>query len=304
MSGSFKSGSAFGPAGKWMKKQMKSVKTPTFDKTQAEKSQLDTIRRGTFDIDTSLGSMGTRINPDGTVSRVYGESAADQQRQGLIEQGLGGLAGTPEMAQQAFYDQQTRLLQPQMSQQTENLEEQLINQGLTPGSQQYDQRLKALRDQQAGTMSDISNKALFAGQQFQGGQIGNIGALANQRDILQLAGLSGTTGASDLYTQQFNADTAKAQAKQAKRDANMQMVGQAVGSAAGAFSDKRLKENLVKVGKLNNGLDVYVGNYKEETGLDTTPQLFLIAQEVQEVNPEAVIQDGEFLKVIYNKAVK
>ena len=73
---------------------------------------------------------------------------------------------------------------------------------------------------------------------------------------------------------------------------------------SGLFSDKCLKENLKPVGKLNNGLKVYVGNYKKETGLDTTPQLFLLAQEVKEKHPEAVGKKFGALTVNYKKATK
>lgn len=71
--------------------------------------------------------------------------------------------------------------------------------------------------------------------------------------------------------------------------------------AALAMSDRRLKENIKPVGKLDNGLTVYVFNYKG----DKTPQIGLIAQEVQKVKPEAVAEgDDGFLRVNYALAVK
>jgi hypothetical protein len=85
---------------------------------------------------------------------------------------------------------------------------------------------------------------------------------------------------------------------------NLLGAGATIGAAALMASDKRLKENLKPVGKLDNGLKVYVGNYKEETGLDTTPQLFLLAQEVEKKNPDAVVEKGCYLAVNYKKAVE
>jgi len=73
------------------------------------------------------------------------------------------------------------------------------------------------------------------------------------------------------------------------------------GQAMTMMSDKRLKENIKAVGKLDNGLTVYVFNYKGQT----VPQLGLIAQEVQEVRPEAVYENANgFLSVDYREAVK
>lgn len=52
-------------------------------------------------------------------------------------------------------------------------------------------------------------------------------------------------------------------------------------------SDERIKENIAKVGELNDGQNVYSYNYKG----DRTPQIGLLAQEVERVRPDAV---GEF----------
>ena len=53
------------------------------------------------------------------------------------------------------------------------------------------------------------------------------------------------------------------------------------------FSDARVKENIYPVGRLDNGLTVYLFNYIGEN----IPQIGLIAQEVAEYRPEAVLQD-------------
>ncbi|MXX90235.1 MAG: hypothetical protein F4Y68_13510 [Boseongicola sp. SB0665_bin_10] len=57
------------------------------------------------------------------------------------------------------------------------------------------------------------------------------------------------------------------------------------GSLGGALlSDRRAKENIRAVGRLHNGLAVYVFNYK---GHDT-PQIGLMADEVEQLHPDAV----------------
>ena len=61
------------------------------------------------------------------------------------------------------------------------------------------------------------------------------------------------------------------------------------------------KENIKAVGKLDNGLTVYLFNYQN----DKTPRIGLIAQEVRKVKPEAVCEDASgFLYVRYDWAVK
>jgi hypothetical protein len=88
--------------------------------------------------------------------------------------------------------------------------------------------------------------------------------------------------------------------------ANSAGTGQAIGSVLGlatavAMSDRRLKENIQKVGSLNNGLPVYRFNYK---GKDT-PQIGLMAQDVKKVHPEAVAKDKRgYMMVDYTQAVR
>lgn len=147
---------------------------------------------------------------------------------------------------------------------------------------------------------DLSN----AGQYYsnQGQQISNANALAGGRDINTLMGMGGSNDAYDsAYQGRVYND-----AMRNERNANMLgTLGSLTGMAKGfSFSDKRLKENLKPVGKLNNGLKVYVGNYKKETGLDTKPQLFLLAQEVKKKKPEAVGKTLGALTVNYKKATE
>ena len=79
----------------------------------------------------------------------------------------------------------------------------------------------------------------------------------------------------------------------------------AIGSIAGAalpllMSDARLKENINAVGKLDNGLTVYSFNYLD----NPTTHIGLMAQEVEDVNPEAVSEIDGYKMVDYNEAVK
>lgn len=78
---------------------------------------------------------------------------------------------------------------------------------------------------------------------------------------------------------------------------------QGAGSALTAYalgSDIRIKENISQVGSLDNGLPVYVFNYKG----NKTPQIGLMAQDVEKVNNEAVVEIDGIKHVYYGKAVK
>jgi len=76
-------------------------------------------------------------------------------------------------------------------------------------------------------------------------------------------------------------------------------VGQ-LGAAAITKSDIRAKTDISKIGKLDNGLNVYLYRYKEGGPM----QMGVMAQEVQTVNPAAVHDIDGVLHVDYAEAVR
>ena len=86
-------------------------------------------------------------------------------------------------------------------------------------------------------------------------------------------------------------------------------VGRALGGAGSAMagldaiSDRRLKENITQIGR-ENGFNIYSWNWNKkgiELGADKYPTIGVIAQEVQETRPDAVITENGYLKVDYGK---
>lgn len=67
--------------------------------------------------------------------------------------------------------------------------------------------------------------------------------------------------------------------------------GAALGNMFG-FSDERLKDNIKHIGTLESGIKVYEFTFKG----DTTPQVGVMAQEVEEILPEAVVTDADGYK--------
>ena len=77
-----------------------------------------------------------------------------------------------------------------------------------------------------------------------------------------------------------------------------------VGTAMAAFpSDMRLKKNITKIG-VDNGFNIYSWDWNEkatEIGADKYPTIGVLAQQVQEIKPEAVSTENGYLKVDYAK---
>ena len=148
----------------------------------------------------------------------------------------------------------------------------------------------------SNSLSDQMNAASFANQ-----------SQANYINMLLSAlqnSYSGYDNALNKYQVQKGADARidqnrmyNAQAQQAAGDSFLQSAAQA--AALAMMSDIRLKENIKAVGKLDNGLTVYCFNFKG----DSIPRIGLLAQEVQKVNPRAVVNGNDgFLCVRYDLA--
>lgn len=278
---------------------LKKATSTLFGSSGPKYNQDASAKTSQYGVQSDLGNMSVVKNADGTYSKKYTSSANDQLRNNLIGQGLGAMSLDPTAVQDAYYNQATRLLNNQFDRERTSTDTNLINRGIQTGTEQYNQVMGDLTDRQNATLQDIANQAVYMGDQNIGQKIGNINSLSGGRDIYALSGMGGTNDAyNDYYQSRVYNDAMRNQR-------NSNMLGTA-GTIAGMamFSDKRLKENLKPVGKLNNGLKVYVGNYKKETGLDTRPQLFLLAQEVQKKHPEAVKKKFGALAVNYKQAVK
>jgi hypothetical protein len=115
-----------------------------------------------------------------------------------------------------------------------------------------------------------------------------------------LGGLAGL-GTSTTFQNQTSGFTSQAFAG---GPSPFQQVLGAAGTAASLYnmSDIKLKTNIKQVGKLNNGIKVYTWNWTEEAKgiVGDQVEYGVIAQEVMEVVPEAVIEGNDgYLRVSY-----
>lgn len=180
-------------------------------------------------------------------------------------------------------------------------------------SQQQAQNAAALAQAGYGTSSQLNqNAAALAQQQAQNAArsqglaevyaarnqpLNEINSLISGSQIINpntsTSAVSQTPVAGVDYTglvqQKYQADLASSQSK-------MGGLFGLLGAGITAFSDRRLKENIRKVGETFNGTPIYIYNFIG----DPTPQMGVMAQELAEKQPEAVVLDPSgYLKVLY-----
>ena len=147
----------------------------------------------------------------------------------------------------------------------------------------------ALQEQATGfALQDQQNQfnrlsSLTGGAQTNIGNVGQFGQ-ASTSNITNLLAQQGQAGASGILGGQ---------------QAQAQGVQNAASIAAAVFSDERLKTNIKEIGRLGK-LKLYSWIWKDSGKSDKG----LIAQQVQKVLPQFVIEKGGFLAVDYNQALE
>jgi len=114
-----------------------------------------------------------------------------------------------------------------------------------------------------------------------------------------------TTSGADMLSAaqaggQYNLGTYNAQqAAQSGMTSGLMGLGGSLGAAA-IMSDIRTKENIVKIGIAENGLPVYVYEYKPEWKDEAGHGKFVghMAHEVEEIAPAAVITRNDGYKMV------
>ncbi len=115
-----------------------------------------------------------------------------------------------------------------------------------------------------------------------------------------------STGALNTWGNTLNMGYNNAIARTKANNESSSGIGSALGLIGGIaskflpFSDERVKENITPVGKTDDGQIVYKFNYK---GDDVT-QMGLLAQEVEQMHPDAVSENAEGIKMVdYDRAL-
>jgi hypothetical protein len=193
-----------------------------------------------------------------------------------------------------------RILQ-QQQQNEDQLRSTLAAKGIREGSAAWNAEMQRLTNANTDQLNQL---ALTGRQQAYNEALSTYNAPINTISALmsgsQVTGPNTATSATSqtpvagvdytgLVNQKYQADLANS------RSAMGGLFG-LLGAGISAFSDRRLKENIRKVGETFNGTPIYVYNFIG----DLTPQMGVMAQELAEKQPEAVVMDPSgYLKVLY-----
>ena len=257
-------------------------------------------------------------NYDNTLKNLvsYAANASNQlSNMGDYNFSVDGSDAARQRAEQATYQSYLDKLQPQFANQTSDLQTSLANKGISIGSEAYSRAMSDLQDSQNSALNQAAYQATLAGQNafsnslsddLRSAGFSNAAQTSYINQLLQALqnSYSGYDIAMDKYKVQYGADDRiannRANNAQSAQNFGNNVLNSAISSGiTAAFSDARLKENIKPVGRLDNGLTVYLFNFKGSN----VPQIGLIAQEVIKQKPEAVVEDTDgYLSVRYDIA--
>ena len=238
-------------------------------------------------------------------------------------------AAARQQAIDAMYGQYTSRLDPRFAEEQTAAETSLATQGIGVGSDAYTKAMESFGRTKNDAYTSAMNQAVSSGGAEQSRLFG-LAANARERAIQEQATLrnaplneiTALTSGQLINNPQFAAmgqtpiaaaditgptrlayqgQMAGYDAQNAQRLATTQgLYGLGRAGITAGFSDIRIKENISRVGTLDNGLPVYSFRYKA----GGPQQIGLMAQDVEKVNPMAVTEINGVKAVYYSEAVK
>lgn len=245
------------------------------------------IRMGSEAYQGAMSDHGRQVN-DARLGAILAGGQEQSRLTGLEAQ----RAGFENAAQGQAFSQNTALSQFGNANQTA-----AFNADLTRLNTQNQQRNQALQEQLALRNQPINEiTALVSGS-----QVSQPNFITPQTAQLATTDFAGIQAAHD------SAQNARYANQLAARGQDMDLAGSvfgglaSIGASAVAPSDRRIKKDVKRVGKTDDGQPIYTFRYKDGGGI----QMGLMAQEVERKKPEAVVEGPGGIKMVnYNLALK
>jgi hypothetical protein len=267
--------------------------TPRFQATQSLSPEMQDLYNKYSGIASNLGDIGTNLS----------DNVKDEFSQPFSLDN--------EAVEGRIFELGSKRLDPMFSEGEESLRTRLMNQGLQPGTPAFDAEMRNFSEGK----NDAYNNLLLTGRQQAGGEL-----LTERNQSLNemIAALTGTQtqnpnyvntpqpGVSGVdYAGLVQSNYANASDAYNAKISGLFGMGKALagGWATGGFgmpSDRRIKRDIRRIGTADNGLPIYVYRLAGSK----IPQIGFMADEVQKMHPDAVVNVGGIDHVRYDLAVR
>lgn len=260
----------------------------------------------TFTRETSLSDMQQKIKDQQDAASLGLSTLGNNQTQFLQDYLSKPFDGSNDATEARLMELGRKRLDPVLQQQDEALRARLAGQGIKVGTAAYDREMTT----QGQNRNDAYNQLLLQGrgQAFSEAQatrnqpINEITALLSGGQVSQPQFMGAnmptipTTDVAGIIQQDYQNKMGAYQQQMAARQG---MLGGLFGLGSSLImSDKRTKENIEPVGKVK-GHRLYSYNYKHDPS--KSPQIGVMAQDIQKKRPDAVKEINGIKHVNYGK---
>lgn len=253
---------------------------------------------------TGFGSNTWQQNPDGSwtqntsLNPTLGGALSNLQNTAAANSANGAstIAGDRNAAIASNYAQIASRLDPQWNQRAEQMQSQLVNQGLDPSSQAYQNAMLSFNQGRNDAYSSAINNAIGLGNQTEGVDLQAQFAPYQQLGALQgfQNGLPGFNAATPWAPTQYLPAAEAAggyglQAQQLNNQANQATWNDAaqLGQTAAMASDERIKSHIKRL-PVNAAPGIPLATFKYKHAPEQGHHLGVIAQDVEKVQPHNV----------------
>tara|TARA_R110000868_G_scaffold125008_1_gene330283 strand:- start:3912 stop:4994 length:1083 start_codon:yes stop_codon:yes gene_type:complete len=247
--------------------------------------------------------------------RLRQESLSSQLTSSLS----GDFSNNGQAIQDATFQRGKAQIDPIVKQQKRDLAQQLADQGIPAGSEQYNEAMNRMDNSVARQYTDLSQASIATGEQVRQSRFNEISSLLGRSQVgagTSFGGYKPDYNGIDLagFAQQSNIQNQQISflGTQAQKDRNAtrtnaligafgSLGGAAIGAPKGTFSDITLKENIRQTGVSPSGIVIYEFDYKDKSH-GQFRYSGVMAQDLLETHPSAVIQEKDgTLKVDYSQ---
>ena len=293
----------------------------------------------TVKLNESDFTKAERLRQESLAGQLSGSLSGDFSKSSSFEDYISNIGdlGSADKAQEAIFGRGKAQIDPIVKQQKQDLAQQLADQGIPAGSQQYNEQMNRLDDSIARQYTDLSQSSVLGGiqvgeqqraarfneaslrfnsaEQQRSSRFNEISSLLGRSQVgagTSFGGYQPNYNGIDLagYAQQSQMQSQEQSflGTQARKDRNANrtnaLIG-AVGSSGSAgikaFSDITLKENIRQTGVSPSGIVIYEFDYKDKSH-GQFRYSGVMAQDLLETHPSAVIQEKDgTLKVDYSQ---
>ena len=184
---------------------------------------------------------------------------------------------------------------------TNKMQNTLQNNYLNPALANNLLRGSTASDIMRGFGQDLSNTEYERQKDYKNEQLNKLqAALLGYNNIYDIS--KGTTGLSQSLANSianYNLQANQGDSGLGSIIGAIGKVGEVAVPIATALSDEKVKKNIKKLCEVD-GINIYKFDYKEGFENGAKNQIGVIAQEIESIYPQAVIKDGEYLKVDYS----